>query len=257
MSDAELAEPVSRHSTPTQSGSPAPEEHSERSGDEESSSQSPEPEDLVPDSPRTEQEHVDGTLSAVADEEDVNNPLQDSNAEPSSMALAEKPVKPKSKPRPRSPTPLPPPPSTPITIRLEISLGVPSNYAVNILSLAKETGQRPPTPPPRRRDSVSGSDGEDDDEEKPKASPTIAPNDAPPPTDNASIKPRRRRRRADPEHEYYDLNDPFIDDSDLGVDAPTHFAQTKQKGFYVNSGDVTLVLDRYSHMVFLLTQYDI
>ncbi|KAF8310732.1 hypothetical protein DL93DRAFT_2230056 [Clavulina sp. PMI_390] len=55
-------------------------------------------------------------------------------------------------------------------------------------------------------------------------------------------KPRRRKRR-DAMDDYYDVADPFIDDSELGVDAPTHFAQTKQKGFYVNSGDVTLVLD--------------
>lgn len=51
---------------------------------------------------------------------------------------------------------------------------------------------------------------------------------------------QRRRRRA----REYDLNDPFIDDSDLRVDAPTHFAQTKQSGFYVSSGDVALVKDK-------------
>ena len=46
--------------------------------------------------------------------------------------------------------------------------------------------------------------------------------------------------------EYYDLNDPFIDDSDLAVDERTFFAQTKQQGFYVSSGEVALLKDKYT-----------
>lgn len=43
----------------------------------------------------------------------------------------------------------------------------------------------------------------------------------------------------------YDLNDPFIDDSDLAVDERRFFGQTKQQGFYVSSGEVALVKDKY------------
>ena len=50
----------------------------------------------------------------------------------------------------RSPSPSPPPPpARPAlqTIRLEITLGGPEAYEVDIAKLSKETGQRPPTPP--------------------------------------------------------------------------------------------------------------
>ncbi|TCD65164.1 hypothetical protein EIP91_003020 [Steccherinum ochraceum] len=40
--------------------------------------------------------------------------------------------------------------------------------------------------------------------------------------------------------EYYDLTDPFIDDSELTKDERTFFAETKQQGFYVSSGQVAL-----------------
>ena len=45
--------------------------------------------------------------------------------------------------------------------------------------------------------------------------------------------------------EYYDTADPFIDDSELAVDERQYFAQTKQQGFYVSSGEVALMKDRY------------
>jgi hypothetical protein len=45
--------------------------------------------------------------------------------------------------------------------------------------------------------------------------------------------------------EYYDVSDPFIDDSELAVDERTFFAQTKQQGFYVSSGQVALLTDKY------------
>ena len=44
--------------------------------------------------------------------------------------------------------------------------------------------------------------------------------------------------------EYYDVADPFIDDSELAVDERTYFAQTKQTGFYVSSGEVALLKDK-------------
>jgi len=47
-------------------------------------------------------------------------------------------------------------------------------------------------------------------------------------------------------NEYYDVSDPFIDDSELAVDERTFFAQTKQQGFYVSSGEVALARDKGS-----------
>jgi hypothetical protein len=47
--------------------------------------------------------------------------------------------------------------------------------------------------------------------------------------------------------EYYDVHDPFIDDSELALDERTYFAQTKQQGFYVSSGEVALLKDKYVH----------
>lgn len=42
----------------------------------------------------------------------------------------------------------------------------------------------------------------------------------------------------------YDLEDAFIDDSDLAIDERTFFAQTKQTGFYVSSGEVALLREK-------------
>ncbi|KAF9782537.1 hypothetical protein BJ322DRAFT_1160971 [Thelephora terrestris] len=136
-------------------------------------------------------------------------------------------AKPKSSRHARSPSPSPPPPPTrpPLrTIRLEIKLGGPNNYEVNLSSLTKETDQRPPTPEPVKRDS-SDSEGEAEggDEGKPQ--------------------PKKRRRR-NAAMEYYDTSDPFIDDSELPMDERTFFAQTKQQGFYVSSGEVALLKDK-------------
>jgi hypothetical protein len=61
-----------------------------------------------------------------------------------------KPAK-STKARAKSPSPSPPPavPPPPLqTIRLDIKLGGPENYEVDVAKLAKETGQRPATPPP-------------------------------------------------------------------------------------------------------------
>ena len=40
------------------------------------------------------------------------------------------------------------------------------------------------------------------------------------------------------------MSDPFIDDSELALDERTYFAQTKQQGFYVSSGEVALLKDK-------------
>lgn len=41
----------------------------------------------------------------------------------------------------------------------------------------------------------------------------------------------------------YDLDDPFIDDSELVFDAPTHVGRPKKEGFYVCDGDVELQIE--------------
>lgn len=71
--------------------------------------------------------------------------------------------------KPRTPSPSPPPPALPLkTIRLEIKLGGPSNYEVDISRQAKDTGQRAPTPPPVLKKEVDSSDSEEDDKVKGK-----------------------------------------------------------------------------------------
>jgi len=92
-------------------------------------------------------------------------------SKPISAAGAGTTAKPKSakasRARSRSPTP-PPQRQPPLqTIRLDIVLGGPDKYEVDITSLAKATGQRPTTPPPPKPDT-SDSDGEETDRAKPK-----------------------------------------------------------------------------------------
>ncbi|RPD77316.1 hypothetical protein L226DRAFT_602847 [Lentinus tigrinus ALCF2SS1-7] len=150
----------------------------------------------------------------------------------SSVAAAPSGVKPKSTksavPRASTPSPPPPPAREPLqTIRLDIKLGGPEDYEVNIADLAKATGQRSATPVPealKRADTSDESDGDEDGGHKSDA--------------KQQGKRRRKRHHAS---EYYDTNDPFIDDSELAQDERTFFAQTKQKGFYVSSGQVALL----------------
>ena len=52
------------------------------------------------------------------------------------------------------------------------------------------------------------------------------------------------RQKKNIAQEYYDVSDPFIDDSELAVDERMYFAQTKQQGFYVSSGQVALLTDK-------------
>lgn len=64
-----------------------------------------------------------------------------------------------------------------------------------------------------------------------------------PPVCSLTTCSREQRRNAG--MEYYDTSDPFIDDSELPMDERTFFAQTKQQGFYVSSGEVALLKDKY------------
>ncbi|TFY68652.1 hypothetical protein EVJ58_g875, partial [Rhodofomes roseus] len=151
-------------------------------------------------------------------------------SKPASSVTAAKPAsgpagaKPKSS-KARSPSPAPSAPPQPLrTIRLDIKLGGPEDYEVDIATLSKVTGQRSPTPPaPAKHDTSDESNSEGDDE-----------------GDGNKLK-KKRRKKKNRGSEYYDTTDPFIDDSELAQDERTFFAQTKQKGFYVSSGQVALM----------------
>ncbi|KAI0046533.1 hypothetical protein FA95DRAFT_1559990 [Auriscalpium vulgare] len=140
--------------------------------------------------------------------------------------------------RPRSPSPSPPPPPAPPlkTVRLEIRLGGPENYEVDVASLAKATGQRPSTPVAATKRYESESDGDGDGEGDGA--------EAEGGDGAAETGKGKRGKRKNLAAEYYDLNDPFIDDSELAVDERKFFAQTKQQGFYVSSGEVALLKDK-------------
>ena len=111
------------------------------------------PSPIVPD--------IDDAASAAPDD-----PLSDvvPKVSPDAKGKGKSTGKPKSsKARARSPSPSPPPlaPPPPLqTIRLEIQLGGPDNYEVDVAALAKATGQRPATPPTTVKRYESESDGE-------------------------------------------------------------------------------------------------
>lgn len=103
-------------------------------------------------------------------------------SKPSSSNVAAAPpgAKPKStkSAAPRaSPSPPPPPARQPLqTIRLDIQLGGPDDYEVNIADLAKSTGQRPATPVPDlgKHDTSDESEGEGEPEPEPEPEPAPA-----------------------------------------------------------------------------------
>jgi hypothetical protein len=96
--------------------------------------------------------------------------------------------------------------------------------------MSRNTGQRHATPVPPARVPM------DSDDEGAKGDTSAV--------EGAGKEVKRRRRKRKEEDSEYDLSDAFIDDSDLQRDSRTHFAQTKQQGFYVSSGEVALVKDK-------------
>ncbi|KAJ3972853.1 hypothetical protein EV361DRAFT_797313 [Lentinula raphanica] len=154
--------------------------------------------------------------------------ITETSLPPPTSAGTTKP-KSKAKAKPRSPSPLPIAPPPLQTVRLSIKLGGPDNYTVNVSGLAKASGQRPPTPVQKRQDESSESEAK-----KAKAGEANQ-------SDTGKVKKKKKKNAAT---EYYDVSDPFIDDSELAVDDRKFFAQTKQQGFYVSSGEVALMKDR-------------
>lgn len=137
--------------------------------DESSVPASPQPHDAPPSSTGRSSSGVEESASTVADGEKKKSKA----SRPPSTAGA----KPKSRGPGRSPSPSPPPPPArpPVqTIRLNIELGGPDKYEVNIASLSKESGQRPSTPEPaaiQRHDTSDESHSEGDDEGEAKPQP--------------------------------------------------------------------------------------
>jgi HPC2 and ubinuclein domain len=146
----------------------------------------------------------------------------------------------------RSPSASPAPALPPVlfqTIRLQIRLGGPSNYEVDIVRHAKDTGQCPPTPPAVvKKVADSGSDSDDGDD-KSKSKEKKVGKIARYSSHRYSVTNSIQKKNV--VSEYYDTTDPFIDDSELAVDERQFFAQTKQQGFYVSSGEVALLKDKY------------
>ena len=120
---------------------------------------------LVPNSPSAgpSTSGVDESVSSAKEpKKKLKAPV---SARPSSALSGAKPKSTKAPARTPSPSPPPPPARPPLqTIRLDIPLGGPDNYEVDISAMSKETGQRPPTPVPVKRDSSDDSHSEGDDE---------------------------------------------------------------------------------------------
>ncbi|KAL1946985.1 hypothetical protein VTO73DRAFT_13946 [Trametes versicolor] len=163
----------------------------------------------------------------------------------SNVAAAVSSAKPKSSksaaPRASSPSPPPPPARRPLeTIRLDIQLGGTEDYEVNVSELAKATGQRQATPVPEVKIPGDSSDESDGDDE-PGGDDKVKLGDKVKTDDKETLTAKKRKQRRHHASEYYDTADPFIDDSELAQDERTFFAQTRQKGFYVSSGQVALL----------------
>ncbi|KAF7323654.1 hypothetical protein MKEN_00586100 [Mycena kentingensis (nom. inval.)] len=148
------------------------------------------------------------------------------------------PTKPTKKPKSHH-VPVPPPVIAPPpmqTIRLQITLGGPNDYEIDMRKQAKTNGVEWGTLMVEKK----YADDSSDDESGKDADGDIKMEDG----KDAKPKKKKTKRKTKAATEYYDVNDPFIDDSELAIDQRTYIAQTKQKGFYVSSGEVQVVRDK-------------
>lgn len=174
----------------------------------------------------------------------------------------EKSIVPKKRSRRRSPSPpeaatAPPPPKRP-TVRLSILEARQSGYLINVpeLVLAKLKGQDHPWAKWYEEQLLEAAE--------PEPAPPQAGPEAPPDLEGfgslarllakypagegsaasagASGASKKRRKVNDDKYDIgqYDVRDPFVDDSELNIDEPTHFAKPKADGFYVTQGTVEL-----------------
>ncbi|TIA89100.1 hypothetical protein E3P99_02243 [Wallemia hederae] len=97
------------------------------------------------------------------------------------------------------------------TVRLDVDLSNDSNYAFNFVQLSKASSQITPEKPYSNLINLMEqlSDGEE----------------------AAQLEKR---------YDNYDVNDPFVDDSELMVDEPKVMAKPTKEGFYITIGDVEL-----------------
>lgn len=68
------------------------------------------------------------------------------------------------------------------------------------------------------------------------------------PTQGPATHLSRKRRVDEYDVGSYDTKDPFVDDSELGIDEPTHVVRTQADGFYVAKGQVALACAKASTM---------
>ncbi|EIN05111.1 hypothetical protein PUNSTDRAFT_55035 [Punctularia strigosozonata HHB-11173 SS5] len=187
--------------------------------------------------PELEPENAEESIAV----EEPATAAPDIDASASASSAPNKPLTVRKKRKPRSPSPVaapPPPPPLP-TIRLSIKLGGPSKYEVDVVSLAKSTGQLP-----KDESTVPTIVNDVDDEAEDEGAKA---KDAGVKSEAEGVKSEgegKRRRRRKPNNAHYDLNDPFIDDSDLAIDERSFIAQTKMQGFYVSAGEVALLKEK-------------
>ncbi|WOO82171.1 uncharacterized protein LOC62_04G005672 [Vanrija pseudolonga] len=219
----------------------------------------------------------DGVASGSAAAPNVKTePGADESTEPKKDAegagetVNELKPKKKKRARPRSPSEdedLPPPPPMP-TIRLEIALPADDetldwNFIETAASAGFEgvfnawgedplAGEVTPLNPV----DLNGAAGEGE-ASTPAAATAAAPAEPRPPgfSDEEWREMQEEAKRLEAKYEEpkkkrvmtkkrkieYDLSDPFIDDSDLGIDAPTHVARPKKEGFFVHQGALELM----------------
>lgn len=98
------------------------------------------------------------------------------------------------------------------TIRLDLNLSDDKEYIFNFIDLSKKSNQLTPDRPYSNLRNLLDqvSDGEEDE-------------------------PHLEKR-----FDHYDVNDPFVDDSQLIVDEPKMMAKPTKEGFYITIGDVEL-----------------
>lgn len=180
------------------------------------------------------------------------------------------PKKKRARRSPSSDEDLPPPPPPMKTMRLEREL-VPDGQTLewNILDDAREKGMISEWAPVEEERDVTVDGGMDVDGQGP------APSDGPAAgllgpggidEDAEAIARRLEEKYAEPKKKKkvkvslsrcyqaegltsrqtkrpvdYDLEDPFIDDSELLIDAPTHVGRPKKEGFFVHSGPLELL----------------
>ncbi|KAL1412560.1 hypothetical protein Q8F55_000307 [Vanrija albida] len=217
----------------------------------------------------------DGEPSASAAAPNVKTePGADESTEPKKDAEGEGEVvnelKPKKKKRarPRSPSEdedLPPPPPMP-TIRLEIALPTDDetldwNFIETAASAGFEGvfnawGEDPLAGEGTPLNPVDLNGAAADGDSSTPAAPSAAEPPRPPGFSDEEWRemqeearrleakyeePKKKRVMAKKRKIEYDLSDPFIDDSDLGIDAPTHVARPKKEGFFVHQGALELM----------------